>query len=112
VTERDRYRRAGREPVNGWGDKATGRQEPHSDSHDGGYVDVRTLGWRSTCDHDDDSGRATVLDPFAGSGTTEVVALRYDRSFVGIELSADYCEMARNRIRDDAPLLNTQLEAA
>ena len=27
-----------------------------------------------------------VLDPFAGSGTTGVVALRHDRSFIGIEL--------------------------
>ena len=28
-----------------------------------------------------------VLDPFAGSGTTGVVALRHDRSFIGIELN-------------------------
>jgi 16S rRNA G966 N2-methylase RsmD len=69
-----------------------------------------TLGWRSTCAHDDDSGRSTVLDPFAGSGTTGVVALRHDRSFIGIELSPEYYELARNRIRDDAPLLNTGLE--
>ena len=53
-----------------------------------------------------------VLDPFAGSGTTGVVALRHDRSFIGIELSAAYCEIARWRIRDDAPLLNTLAEAA
>ena len=53
-----------------------------------------------------------VLDPFAGSGTTGVVALRHDRSFIGIELSAAYCEIARWRIRDDAPLLNTITEAA
>ena len=53
-----------------------------------------------------------VLDPFAGSGTTGVVALRHDRSFIGIELSAAYCEIARWRVRDDAPLLNTLTEAA
>jgi DNA modification methylase len=54
----------------------------------------------------------TILDPFAGAGTVGVVALRHGRSFIGIELSADYCAMARRRICDDAPLLNTPAEAA
>lgn len=53
----------------------------------------------------------TVLDPFAGSGTTGVVALRHNRNFVGVELNPSYCEMARNRIRDDAPMFNVE-EAA
>ena len=39
-----------------------------------------------------------VLDPFAGAGTTGVVALRMGRAFVGIELSEDYSELARKRI--------------
>lgn len=47
-----------------------------------------------------------VLDPFAGSGTTGLVALRLGRSFVGIELNPTYAEMARRRIEDDAPLFN------
>lgn len=55
---------------------------------------------------------ATVLDPFSGAATTGVVACRLDRSFIGIELNPEYVEMGRNRIRDDAPLLNTPLEAA
>jgi DNA modification methylase len=49
-----------------------------------------------------------VLDPFAGAGTTGVVALRHSRSFVGIELNPAYAQMARNRIYDDAPLLNLE----
>ena len=49
-----------------------------------------------------------VLDPFCGSGTTGVVALRADRRFVGIELNEQYVEMARRRIGDDAPLLNRE----
>jgi DNA modification methylase len=49
----------------------------------------------------------TVLDPFCGSGTTGVVALRHDRKFVGIELNPTYAGMAEKRIRDSAPLLNT-----
>ena len=69
-----------------------------------------TTGWRSTCDHDDDSGAATVLDPFNGAGTTGLVALRHDRDYIGIELNPEYAQMARDRILDDAPLLN--MEAA
>lgn len=75
-------------------------------------VEVETLGWRTPCKHDDDTGRSLILDPFAGAGTTGVVATRHDRDFIGIELNPEYAEMARNRIRDDAPLLNVQAEAA
>ena len=53
-----------------------------------------------------------ILDPFSGSGTTGMVALRHDRSYVGIELNPEYAAMSRDRIRDDAPLLNTGLEVA
>lgn len=40
----------------------------------------------------------TVLDPFAGSGTTGVVARRLRRNFLGIEINPEYHEMAKNRI--------------
>jgi DNA modification methylase len=48
-----------------------------------------------------------VLDPFTGSGTVAVVALRHGRNFIGCELNPDYAEIARQRITDDAPLFNT-----
>ena len=48
-----------------------------------------------------------ILDPFCGSGTTGLVALRHSRRFVGIELNPEYVALARRRIRDDAPLLNS-----
>lgn len=51
-----------------------------------------------------------VLDPFSGSGTTGVVALRLGRSFVGIELNRKYAAMSRRRITRDAPLLNQEEE--
>lgn len=41
-----------------------------------------------------------VLDPFAGSGTTGIVAHRYGREFIGIELNEEYAELARRRISD------------
>lgn len=53
----------------------------------------------------------TVLDPFTGSGTTGVVALRYERSFIGVELNPAYREMARARIAGEAPLLNVEISA-
>lgn len=46
----------------------------------------------------------TVFDPFTGSGTTAVVALRNNRNFIGTELNPQYCEIARNRIGSDMPL--------
>jgi len=39
-----------------------------------------------------------ILDPFMGSGTTAITALGNDRKFIGIDISPDYCEMARERI--------------
>ena len=46
----------------------------------------------------------TVLDPFAGAGTTLLVADRLQRDAIGIELNAAYTEMAMERCRADAPL--------
>ena len=40
----------------------------------------------------------TVLDPFAGSGTTGMVAKRFGRDFIGIELNPEYRQMAEARI--------------
>jgi len=48
-----------------------------------------------------------VLDPFAGSGTVGVVALRHERNFVGIEVNPEYAQLAHDRIFDDGPLMNT-----
>lgn len=39
-----------------------------------------------------------VLDPFFGSGTTGVVATRFNRDFIGIELNSDYIDIAKRRL--------------
>jgi site-specific DNA-methyltransferase (cytosine-N4-specific) len=39
----------------------------------------------------------TILDPFAGSGTTLMVAQRLERRAIGIELNADYVRMIERR---------------
>lgn len=40
----------------------------------------------------------TVLDPFAGSGTTGVAALQEGRNFVGCEITSHYAQIARERL--------------
>ena len=42
-----------------------------------------------------------VLDPFLGSGTTAVVAKRWQRQFVGIDISMEYAEIARERMKQE-----------
>lgn len=49
----------------------------------------------ATCPED-----GTVLDPFFGSGTTGVVAKRLGRSYVGIDQSEKYVEMAKGRLAE------------
>jgi hypothetical protein len=53
-----------------------------------------------------------VLDPFLGSGTTGMAALREGFGFVGIERDPEYVAIARARIIGDGPLLNAASEEA
>lgn len=77
-----------------------------------GYAKVKTVGWRSDCEHDAIAVACTVLDPFGGAGTVGLVANRLGRSALLIELNKDYAEMARKRISDDCPMLvNVELES-
>lgn len=47
----------------------------------------------------------TVLDPFFGSGTTGVVALKHNRNYIGIELVEDYVKLATERLKNCMPQL-------
>ncbi len=42
---------------------------------------------------------STVLDPFAGSGTTAIAARQNARKCIAIELNADYCALAAKRLQ-------------
>jgi len=47
-----------------------------------------------------------ILDPFLGSGTTGIAALRENFSFLGCEMNPDYVRIAEARIAGDAPMFN------
>lgn len=49
-----------------------------------------------------------ILDPFTGSGTTGIAALRAGFRFLGMEREPEYVEIARARIRGDSPLFNQE----
>lgn len=61
-------------------------------------VESLTVGWRPTCEHEGEPVPATVLDPFCGAGTTLLVATKLGRHSIGIDLSGEYADMARNRM--------------
>lgn len=43
-----------------------------------------------------------VLDPFAGSSTTGLVAARHGRKFIGIDMEKEYLELSKNRLKAEA----------
>ena len=63
-------------------------------------VGRHTTGWQQSCEHPAPPVPQTVLDPFSGAGTTGLVAARFDRNYIGIELNPEYAEMSRKRIAD------------
>jgi DNA modification methylase len=64
----------------------------------------QTTGWQPGCACDADIRPCTVLDPFAGAGTTGLVADELGRDCTLIELNPAYAEMSRERIYGAAPL--------
>ena len=50
-----------------------------------------------------------IMDPFNGSGTTCLAAEMLGRSWIGVDISPNYCEVARKRVRE-YQLQQNQLE--
>ncbi len=42
----------------------------------------------------------TVVDPFCGTDTTMVAAMKAGRNSIGIEIDPEYCKMAEERLRE------------
>ncbi|MFQ5822905.1 MAG: DNA methyltransferase [bacterium] len=57
------------------------------------------IGYNSCCKCIIGFEQGIVLDPFMGSGTTALVALKLNRRFEGIETNQKYIEMAMKRIK-------------
>jgi DNA modification methylase len=72
------------------------------DGHDlrnGVYSDITHKGWIQECDCSiDETHGGIALDPFAGAGTTCMVAKDLQRRFVGIDLNPEYVAMAQKRL--------------
>jgi modification methylase len=53
----------------------------------------------------------TVLDPFCGTGTTMIAALRYGRNGIGIDIEPEYCRMAARYLKKEGSnlFINTEL---
>jgi DNA modification methylase len=71
---------------------------------------LRTIGWQPSCSCDTDTVPATILDPFAGSGTSLLVARELGLRSVGIELREAYARMIERRL-SQLSLLATAKEA-
>lgn len=69
---------------------------------EGVIFDEQTAGWERQCDCDNEETEPQiVLDPFQGSGTTGIVALKHGRRFIGIDLNEKFIEIAKDRIQND-----------
>lgn len=71
---------------------------PQSFKHGRANAIRNTIGW-SVCGCGAGFKPGIVLDPFFGAGTTGLVALKLNRSFVGIELNPAYIEIANRRLK-------------
>lgn len=47
---------------------------------------------------------ANVCDPFNGAGTTAVTCHKYGRNFIGFEISQEYCEITKKRLKQNTLL--------
>jgi len=47
----------------------------------------------------------TVLDPFCGTGTTMLEAMKINRNSIGIEIDPEYCQLALKRLQKDSRTL-------
>ena len=70
-------------------------------------TETKTVGWEKTCNCDTTEVEpCTVLDPFAGSGTTLAISKEYGRNGVAIELNIEYTSMLSKRVADKQTLFN------
>jgi DNA modification methylase len=68
-------------------------------------------GYACGCDEPTaDTTPAVVLDPFGGTGTTALVAHALGRHGISVDLSSDYCRLARWRTTDPGEIARARLQ--
>jgi hypothetical protein len=73
---------------------SNGQQRDHPTPRKLGHVEWLVKWWSSPTD--------TIIDPFAGSGTTGLAAMRWDRECVLIEIKEEHCETAARALEKEA----------
>ena len=73
---------------------AQGKERDHPTPRKLGHVEWLVKWWSAPQD--------TIIDPFAGSGTTGLAAMRWDRKCVLIEIEEEHCETAARALEQEA----------
>ena len=68
-------------------------------------IPTTTVGWEHSCNCNASVSPCVVLDPFAGSGTTLMVANQNNRNAIGCELNPEYAKLIDARMSDVMPKL-------
>jgi site-specific DNA-methyltransferase (adenine-specific) len=89
--------RAGKKTWNGGGKHAFW-QYPKGENRSG-HPTGKPIGLFMDFVSDFTNPRDLILDPFMGSGTTGVAAVKLNRRFIGIEIDPGYFEIAKDRIQ-------------
>jgi DNA modification methylase len=107
VVERTGYNGAGRADESVYTGNAYGQPHsaPRGPARNFGEPESRTVGWEPTCEHGAEVVPATVLDPFAGSGTTLQAARSLGRKSIGIDLDEKSVELLQERLGYQGVLL-------
>lgn len=84
------------------GNKRGQSSKPFNDTRD-----RRFKGW-SSCDCEENLVSGTLLDPFAGSGTTLEEARKLGRQGLGFEIQADYEKFLIKRSKCDIPMIDQE----
>jgi hypothetical protein len=71
-----------------------GQQREHPTPRKLGHVEWLVKWWSAPGD--------TIVDPFAGSGTTGLAAMRWDRQCALIEIKEEHCETAARALEQEA----------
>ena len=88
-----------------------GSYEEINGKGDAGFNLTVDKGFKKMCECTTNEYEAgTVLDPFAGSGTTAQAALKYSRKAVMIELNAEYIAIMKKRLKIGETLFSTEWE--